>query len=374
MALAGSRCTTGTGHPRTIREMTAAPVSPGGTARRSGRSRRLLLVGGGLTAAGAATAASVAAVTTLRRRIAAREASDGSDGEGGLGWGGLERPDHFEIRTRDGAVLAVWDLAGPSPEAPVVVLPHCWGCSHEIWLPVTRRLVEQGHRVVLYDQRGHGFSSRGTAPLRPDTLGHDLATVLEMLDVRDAVLAGHSMGGMTIMSLASTRPALFHQRTRATVLVATSATAIGGRSSPGTQASRAMITSPLVSRALKARNGHVFVRSVFGVDPERAHLELTSRLFADCDRVVRGDLLVSFASLDLLEGIAGIRVPTTVLAGERDPLTVQAKADQIAGAIPGARLVTLRDRGHMLPLEDPEAVTSEIVRAFAAADAAAVNR
>jgi pimeloyl-ACP methyl ester carboxylesterase len=51
------------------------------------------------------------------------------------------------------------------------------------------------------------------------------------------------------------------------------------------------------------------------------------------------------------------------MVGSRDTLTPPAKADQIASTIPGARLVTLQNRGHMLPLEDPDAVSDEIARA-----------
>jgi non-heme chloroperoxidase len=52
------------------------------------------------------------------------------------------------------------------------------------------------------------------------------------------------------------------------------------------------------------------------------------------------------------------------MIGSRDRLTAPARADQMVAAIPGARLVTLPGRGHMLPLEDPDAVTEEIERAF----------
>ncbi len=175
---------------------TAAGVPRNGTRR--GRSRgRWVFVGATLGAAGAAGVAYI------------RRGGDRSvDGVRlALGWGeGVERPDHTVVRTLDGAQLAVWDLEGGAADAPVVVLPHCWGCSHEVWLPVTRRLREEGYRVVLYDQRGHGASTRGTAPLTIETLAHDLTAVLDGTDVRDVVLAGHSMGGMTIMSLATHRP------------------------------------------------------------------------------------------------------------------------------------------------------------------------
>jgi non-heme chloroperoxidase len=287
-----------------------------------------------------------------------------------LGWGAdVSRPDHGILRTPDGAQLAVWDLAGDGPDAPVVVLPHCWGCSHEIWLPVTRRLRDQGHRVVLYDQRGHGASTRGTAPLEIETLAHDLAQVLEAQDVSHAVLAGHSMGGMTIMSLATHRPEVMKERARAAVLVATSAHDPRGQSFP--QAARlasALISSPIVTRSMRSANGHRFVRGAFGVDPVHSHMVLTRDLFAGCDPSVRGGWLEAMTTVNLLEGIAGMEVPTTVMVGSRDTLTVPARASVIASTISGARLVTLPDRGHMLPLEDPDAVADEILRAVESTD------
>jgi pimeloyl-ACP methyl ester carboxylesterase len=304
-----------------------------------------------------------AAARHLALRTSAAQTA-GDEGDRWLGWGdGGARPDHRVVTTPDGAELAVWDLPGDEPDSSVVVLPHCWGCSHEIWIPVARRLRAQGHRVVLYDQRGHGASSRGSAPLTVETLGHDLHAVLQATDARDAVLAGHSMGGMTVMSLATYRPDVLRERTKATVLVSTAATNLRDGSPRGAHIARTMIASPVVTRAMRTRSGHLFVRNVFGVDPVHTHVELTRDLFAGCDGAVRGDFLLSFATMNLLEGIADMGVPTTVMVGSRDTLTVPAKSDQMADTIPGARLVTLPDRGHMLPLEDPDAVTDEIVRA-----------
>jgi pimeloyl-ACP methyl ester carboxylesterase len=296
--------------------------------------------------------------------LSAARSETNDDERFALGWGeGAARPEHRIVRTSDGAQLAVWDLPADSPDAAVVVLPHCWGCSHEIWIPVARRLREQGHRVVLYDQRGHGLSTRVTAPLALDTLAHDLEAVLEATDARDVVLAGHSMGGFTVMALATYRPEVFQERTKSVVLVATAATAVGlgGPASP--QFAAAVIASPWVTRALTTKNGHLLVRSVFGAKPVRAHMELTRDIFANCDPKVRGDFVVAFGTMDLLEGIATIDVPTTVVIGTRDTLTAPKKSDQMVATIPGSRLVTLKGKGHMLPLEDPDAVTDEILRA-----------
>jgi non-heme chloroperoxidase len=316
------------------------------------RSRRLLVLG--------SAAALVGGAAAYRRIRSGAVGSAGEGSDGGLGWGALEQPAQITVRTSDGAQLAVWDVG----TGPTVVLPHCWGCTHAVWLPVARRLLESGHRVVLYDQRGHGASGRGTAELSIPTLAHDLQAVLEDRDVHDAVLAGHSMGGMTIMSLATHRTDVLHKRAKAIVLVATAAADMGMGSAQAEKMAASVIGSPVVSRALRTSQGHRFVRGVFGQDPHAAHLELTRTLFADCDPGVRAGFLSAMAAMNLLEGIATIEVPTTVVIGARDRLTAPARSDQMVSTIPGARLVTLPGRGHMLPLEDPDAVTAEIVRAL----------
>jgi pimeloyl-ACP methyl ester carboxylesterase len=196
-----------------------------------------------------------------------------------------------------------------------------------------------------------------------ETLAHDLTAALEATDVRDIVLAGNSMGGMTIMSLATHRPEVLQERAKATVLVATAATSMGDRSARAARMAGTVAASPLVSRAMQSKNGHVLVRSAFGENPVRSHMDLTRDLFGGCHGSVRGDFLHSISTMDLLEGLTAIDMPTTVMVGTRDALTLPKKADQIVATVPGARLVTLQNRGHMLPLEDPDAVTDEIVRA-----------
>jgi non-heme chloroperoxidase len=277
-----------------------------------------------------------------------------------LGWGALETPSQLRVATPDGAILAVWDVG----HGPTVVLPHCWGCSHAVWLPVARRLVSSGHRVVLYDQRGHGASTRGTTPLSIAGLADDFAAVLKDRQITDAVLAGHSMGGMTIMALAAHHPEVLAARARALVLVATAAADMGSGPPGADRLAAGLIASPLVSRAMRSPAGHRFVRGVFGTDPVDAHIELTRTLFADTAPMVRAGFLGAMSTMNLLEGIASIGIPTTVMIGSRDRLTAPARAHQMVAAIPGARLVTLPGRGHMLPLEDPDEVTAEIERSF----------
>src|SRR6201996_698583 len=75
-----------------------------------------------------------------------------------------------------------------------VVLIHGYPLSGRAWDKQARALLDAGYRVITYDRRGFGKSSQPAAGYDYDTFAADLSTLLEYLDLRDAVLVGHSMG------------------------------------------------------------------------------------------------------------------------------------------------------------------------------------
>jgi non-heme chloroperoxidase len=75
-----------------------------------------------------------------------------------------------------------------------VVLIHGYPLDGSSWEKQTAALLEAGHRVVTYDRRGFGRSSKPTTGYDYDTFASDLATILDTLDLHDAVLVGFSMG------------------------------------------------------------------------------------------------------------------------------------------------------------------------------------
>ena len=75
-----------------------------------------------------------------------------------------------------------------------VVLIHGYPLSGRAWDKQVPALLEAGYRVIAYDRRGFGKSSQPVVGYDYDTFAADLNTLLEYLDVRDAVLVGHSMG------------------------------------------------------------------------------------------------------------------------------------------------------------------------------------
>src|SRR3954447_1278679 len=77
---------------------------------------------------------------------------------------------------------------------PPVVLLHGWPLDSRSWEPQLQPLLAAGHRVITYDRRGFGRSSRPSDGYDFDTLAADLDTVLTALDLHDAALIGFSLG------------------------------------------------------------------------------------------------------------------------------------------------------------------------------------
>ena len=75
-----------------------------------------------------------------------------------------------------------------------VVLIHGYPLNGHSWERQTRELLAEGYRVITYDRRGFGHSSKAGSGYDYDTFAADLNTILETLDLRDAVLVGFSMG------------------------------------------------------------------------------------------------------------------------------------------------------------------------------------
>lgn len=312
-----------------------------------GRGRRRLRRG--LTAA--ALGGLVATAIARSRREPGWATGDDPCGPDGLS---LPEGEARTVTTDDGAVLEVL-VAGPA-SAPTVVLPHCWTGTKEIWAPVARRLVAAGHRVVLYDQRGHGASTMGTDPMVTDRLGEDLLQVLDAVGGTDLVLGGHSMGGMTIQALATNHPDVIRDRVRGIALVATAAHVLPRPLPAG------LINGVIGDRATARISGRsaALSRGAVGVRAFEAHVRATGDAFAATDGKVRAGFLVGMSAMDYRDGISTIGVPTTIVVGTHDRLTPVARAKVMAARIPGAKLLVLPGMGHMLPLEAPVVVADEI--------------
>jgi non-heme chloroperoxidase len=95
------------------------------------------------------------------------------------------------ITTKDGTEIYYKDWG----KGPVVTFSHGWPLSSDAWDGQMLFLVQNGFRVVAHDRRGHGRSSQASSGNDMDGYADDLAAVIEALDLKDAILVGHSTGG-----------------------------------------------------------------------------------------------------------------------------------------------------------------------------------
>jgi non-heme chloroperoxidase len=95
------------------------------------------------------------------------------------------------ITTKDGTRINSKDWGEGQP----VVFSHGWPLNADAWQSQMVFLAENGYRAIAHDRRGHGRSSQPSGGNEMDIYADDLAALLETLDLRDAVLVGHSTGG-----------------------------------------------------------------------------------------------------------------------------------------------------------------------------------
>jgi non-heme chloroperoxidase len=95
------------------------------------------------------------------------------------------------ITTKDGTEIYYKDWG----KGPVVTFSHGWPLNSDAWDGQMLFLVQNGFRAVAHDRRGHGRSSQVSSGNDMDGYADDLASLIETLDLKDAMLVGHSTGG-----------------------------------------------------------------------------------------------------------------------------------------------------------------------------------
>lgn len=302
----------------------------------------------------AATAAAGGAIALGRARAA------NGRGRGRTELAPVVEPDGetLEVRSHDGARLDV--LVAGDEGAPTVVLAHCWMGDRTMWAEVATRLVERGRRVVLWDHRGHRRSEAGDEGYTLEAIAGDLEAVMVATGARDAVVAGHSMGGMAAQIAVGTRPEV-RARTTAVALVATtcdaaSLTQIRALDRMLLRGAHTTAATRLMASAL----GPSLHRGAFGQGATKAQLLASSGAFVTTHPIARRNFAEAMAAMDLTPHLAAIDRPTVVVVGDRDRITPPARSDLLVSHLADATLVTLPGRGHMLPLEAPDDVSDVI--------------
>jgi pimeloyl-ACP methyl ester carboxylesterase len=318
---------------------------------------------------GAAGAIAAAGAWELQRRVDLRRLEDD--------------PEHDFLSTRldgrparvashDGTVLHV-ETYGPD-DAPTVVLVHGWTCTGQFWKHQVRDLRRE-YRVVTYDHRGHGRSDpAASGDYGIDAFADDLQAILERCvpDGERAVVAGHSLGGMTIVGWAGRHAATVGDRVAAAALVNTGmgdliTESLVIHTPAGLATLRQTIGRAVLSASAPLPKGPtpLSTRAVqyvaLGPKASPAAVAFTEQLVLECPRAARAGVGSTLSRLDLYESIVSLAVPTVVVAGGSDRLSPPGHSHKLAETLPElVELAEIPGSGHMTPLEMPDEVTARI--------------
>lgn len=282
------------------------------------------------------------------------------------------------VATEDGVELAVREV-GPAGAPLTVVFVHGYCLRMQSWHLQLRQLERRWGsdvRMVFYDQRGHGES--GTPDPESCTitqLGRDLGAVIDATAATGpVVLIGHSMGGMTILSLARQRPELFDSRIVGVGLLSTTAaglnrTGLGrnldnpvidgfrlaARTSPGLVQRMRGVARAVISPILRAAS--------YGTVVSPRLVQFSEQMLNETSVVT----IVNFLhTLELHDESAALRVlantPALVVCGDADMVIPFDSARTLAAELPRSELIRVRGAGHLVQLEFPGLVSDAIDR------------
>ena len=232
------------------------------------------------------------------------------------------------------------------PSLPAMVLLHGAGFDHSTWALHSRWFAHHGFAVLAPDLPGHGRSSGKPLPTIA-AMADWTAALLDAASARPAKLIGHSMGSLIALETAARHP----EKVSSLGLIGTAAT---------------MTVGPdLLSAAEANDTAAIDMVSIWGLGFQAElggslapglwmHQGAQRVLQQSRPGVLYSDLNACNTYQNATAAAAQIKVPVTLILGERDIMTPAKTGKALAAAISGARTVVLPGAGHMMMVEQPD--------------------
>lgn len=238
------------------------------------------------------------------------------------------------------------------PALPAAVMIHGAGFDHSTWALHDRWFAHHGYSVLAPDLPGHGRSA-GTALTTIADLADWTAALIDAVGASSARLIGHSMGSLIALETAARHP----QRITRLDLMGTAAT---------------MTVGPDLLKDAEANDhGAIDMVSIWGLGFQAElggslapglwmHGGAQRVLEAGKPGVLFTDLTACNNYQNALAAAAAIKIPVTLILGERDMMTPAKAGKALAAALPNARTVILAGAGHMMMVERPDEVLAAL--------------
>ena len=265
------------------------------------------------------------------------------------------------IATKDGTQIYYKDWG----KGPVVTFSHGWPLNSDAWDGQMLFLVQHGFRCVAVDRRGHGRSSQPSTGNNMDGYADDLAAVIEVLDVKEATLVGHSTGGGEVARYIGRHGT---KRVAAAVLVA-AVPPIMVKSAANPEGLPIEVFDKL--RSDLARNQSQFYKDLaipfYGANRQGAKVpQGTLDQFwlwsMQAGLLNAYESIKAFSETDFTEDLKKFDVPTLVLHGEDDQIVpVKDSARKSARLIKGAKEIYYPGAPHGLTATHQDRVNADLL-------------
>jgi pimeloyl-ACP methyl ester carboxylesterase len=227
-----------------------------------------------------------------------------------------------------------------------VVLLHGAGGTHLSWPPQIRRLA--GEKIYALDLPGHG-KSEGSGRQSVDEYVEDVIAFMRELKLRAAVLVGHSMGSAVALTLALKHPKQ---------VLGLGLLGSGPRLRVASNLLEAVESPNAFEAAVEMVNGNCF-----SSETRQSLLELSKRIMLEIRQpVLAGDFLAC-NEFDVTNELEKINIPTLIICGVEDRMTPLKLSESLRDGIANSQLHVLEHAGHMVMLEQPNAV-ADLLKKF----------
>lgn len=234
-------------------------------------------------------------------------------------------------------VPIAYAVYGPVTD-PAVVFVHGWSCDSRYWhnqIPY----FSKKYRVITVDLAGHGNSGFGRKVYTTEAFGQDVAAVLRQLDVKRAVLVGHSMGGEVILYAAKISPE------RVIGLVGVDTLEDLGMVYPDEV--KNSIYEPIAADFVP--EVQKFVRTMFPANADKALVEAVARDMSSAPQDVALSSMKEYFKVSDPELIKDLKVPLKSVNADLWPTNVEGNKKLVLSY----EMALMKGHGHFIMLEDP---------------------
>lgn len=222
---------------------------------------------------------------------------------------------------------------------PALIFVHGWCCDKSYWKHQVPYFAEK-YKVITIDLAGHGKSGFGRKTWSMEAFGTDVAAVLEQLDINQAILIGHSMGGSVIVEAARQSS----KRIIGLVVVDT----FRNIEKTYSQEQIEELISPFRTDFVKTTRN--FVRGMFTPDADSVIVEQIANDMSSAPPEIGIGALQEFAGYDSIKALKDVQIPIVCINSDKWPNNVEAGQRHVRSF----ELKLMPGIGHFVMIEEPD--------------------